>query len=212
MSKLKKALSLLLAAAMVLGMMLVPTGAASTFADEDQITYPEEVAITAGLGLFAGADGKFMPKDTVTRAQMATIIVKMLHGADANADAFKGVSGGFTDTAKFEGGWAEGYINWCASLGIVKGYGDGTFKPGNKVTAAEAVTMILNALKIDAGEGTWPVTVMAKAEEVKFFADLNTKPASDKALSREELAVVSLAGLEYSPEGKTGYMYDGKVF
>ncbi|MBQ9973780.1 MAG: S-layer homology domain-containing protein, partial [Oscillospiraceae bacterium] len=212
MSKIKKVLSLMLAAAMMLSMMLVPTSAASTFKDADQITYTEEVAITAGLGLFAGADGSFMPKDTVTRAQMATIIIKMLHGSDANADGFKGVSGGFTDTAGFEGGWAEGYINWCASLGIVKGYGDGTFKPGNKVTAAEAVTMILNALKIDAGEGTWPVTVMAKAEEVKFFDDLNTKPSSDKALSREELAVVSLAGLEYSPEGKTGYMYDGKVF
>ena len=211
MSNIKKMLSLLLAAAMVLGVMLVPASAAQ-FKDADEITYTEEVTITAGLGLFAGADGKFMPKDTVTRAQMATIIVKMLHGADANADGFKGVKGGFTDTAVFEGGWAEGYINWCASLGIVKGYGDGTFKPGNKVTAAEAVTMILNALKIDAGEGTWPVTVMAKAEEVKFFSDLKTKPASDKALSREELAVVSLAGLEYSPEGKTGYMYDGKVF
>ena len=129
MSKLKKALSMLLAAAMVLGMMLVPTTAAE-FKDADQITYTEEVAITAGLGLFAGADGNFMPKDTVTRAQMATIIIKMLHGADANADTFKGAAGGFTDTAKFEGGWAEGYINWCASLGIVKGYGDGTFKPG----------------------------------------------------------------------------------
>ncbi|MBQ9974841.1 MAG: S-layer homology domain-containing protein [Oscillospiraceae bacterium] len=212
MSKISKVLSLMLAVVMVLGMAIIPTSAATGFKDADQITYSEEVAITAGLGLFAGADGKFMPQDTVTRAQMATIIIKMLHGADANADGFKGVKGGFTDTAGFEGGWAEGYINWCSSLGIVKGYGDGTFKPGNKVTAAEAVTMILNALKIDAGEGTWPVTVMAKAEEVKFFEDLNTKPASDKALSREELAVVSLAGLEYSPEGKTGYMYEGKVF
>ena len=100
MSKLKKVLSLMLAAAMMLGMMLVPASAAQ-FKDADQITYTEEVAITAGLGLFAGADGNFMPKDTVTRAQMATIIVKMLHGADANADAFKGAGGGCSDTASF---------------------------------------------------------------------------------------------------------------
>ena len=168
--------------------------------DQAEIVNKEAVAITAGLGLFAGADGKFMPQGTVTRAQMATIIVKMLNGSDVNADSFKG-TGKFTDTADFEGGWAEGYINWCSTLGVVAGYGDGTFKPGKAVTTAEAVTMILNALKVDAGQGTWPVTVMAKSEEIKLFADLATKPGSDVALTRDQLAVITLNGLTYSPEG-----------
>ena len=195
MRNIKRAFSMALALVMLMGMMLVPSAAAG-FSDQAEIVNKEAVAITAGLGLFAGADGKFMPQGTVTRAQMATIIVKMLNGSDVNADSFKG-TGKFTDTADFEGGWAEGYINWCSTLGVVAGYGDGTFKPGNMVTAAEAATMILNALKVDAGEGEWPHTVMAKAEEVKFFEDLKQKPTSDKAMSREELAVVSLAGLEY---------------
>ena len=105
MSKLRKMLSLVLAAAMVLSMMLVPASAAQ-FKDADQITYTEEVSIAAGLGLFAGADGSFMPKETVTRAQMATIIVKMLHGAEADANSFKKIDGSFTDIRDFEGGWA----------------------------------------------------------------------------------------------------------
>ena len=186
-------------------------GSLNSFSDSAEITYTKAAEITAGLGLFAGADGKFMPKGTVTRAQMATIIVKMLNGADANADTFKG-TGKFNDVAGFEGGWAEGYVNWCSTLGIVSGYGDGTFRPGNQVTAAEAATMILNALKVDAGAGTWPHTVMAKAEELNMFDDLLTKPANDKPLSREELAVMALVGLEYSPEGKQGYEYNGVTY
>ena len=48
MSNIKKVLSLMLAAAMMLGMMLVPTSAAQ-FKDANEITYNEEVAIAAGL-------------------------------------------------------------------------------------------------------------------------------------------------------------------
>lgn len=212
MKNLKRALSLALAMVMLVGMMVIPTSAVSNFADESEITYTEAVEVTSGIGLFAGSDGKFMPQGTVTRAQMATIIVKMLNGSDANADAFKGAAGGFNDTLAFEGGWAEGYINWCASLGVVAGYGDGTFKPGQAVTTAEAVTMILNALKVDAGQGQWPLTVMAKAEELKLFEDMSPKPDTNKALTREELAVIALHGLEYSPEGKSGYTVNGVTY
>ncbi|MBQ3557614.1 MAG: S-layer homology domain-containing protein [Oscillospiraceae bacterium] len=218
MRNLKRAFSLVLALVMVLSVMTIapvaaadetaPATVTSNFTDAAEIKYTEAVAITGGIGLFAGADGKFMPKGTVTRAQMATIIVKMLYGGDVNADSFKG-SGKFIDTAYFEGGWAEGYINWCATLGIVAGYGDGTFKPGNQVTTAEAATMILNALKIDAGEGTWPNTVMAKAEEEDFFEDLKPMPGTNTALTREELAVIALNGLNWTPTDETGWYVSG---
>ena len=216
MRNLKRAFSLVLALVMVLGMItIVPVAAeesttmvTSNFSDAAEIKYTEAVAITGGIGLFAGSDGKFMPKGTVTRAQMATIIVKMLYGGDINADSFKG-NGEFTDTASFEGGWAEGYINWCSTLGIVAGYGDGTFRPGNQVTTAEAATMILNALKIDAGAGTWPTTVMSKASEENFFEDLKPMPGTNTALTREELAVIALNGLNWSSSDETGWYVSG---
>lgn len=207
MKNLKRTLSLALASVMLLGMMVV--GSSAAFIDADEIVNKEAVEITAGLGLFAGnPDGSFNPKGTVTRAQMATVIVKMLYGSDINADQFKGI-GKFSDTAAFEGGWAEGYINLCADQGVVSGYGDGTYKPGNSVTTAEAVTMILNALDVDAGEGTWPLTFMAKAEEMKLFSELAVKPLTHDPLTRDQLAVLVLAGLEYSPSGVTGYRVSG---
>ena len=207
MRNLKRALSLALACVMLLGMMVMGTSA-STFNDADSIVNKEAVEIAAGLGLFAGTDGNFMPTGTVTRAQMATIIVKMLYGSEFNADSYKGMNT-FSDTAAFEGGWAEGYINACVAAKVVGGYGDGTFKPGNPVTTAEALTMIINALKVDAGEGTWPMTVMSKAEEMKLFGELSPKPATNVALTRDALAVICIEGLNYSPAGAKGYTVDG---
>ena len=215
MRNIKRVLSLVLAMVMLLGMVMIPTGAAANFSDSDMIVNKEAVEITSGIGLFAGSDGKFNPKGLVTRAQMATIIVKMLRGSDFNADAFKGAGvNPFPDTAAFEGGWAEGYINACYQLGVVAGYGDGTFKPGNTLTTAEALTMIINALGVDPGPGEWPMTYMAKAEEMKLYGDLASKPATNSPLSRDQLAVIVWEGLKYSPAGTSGYSVtiDGKTF
>ena len=211
MRNLKRALSLALASVMLLGMMVIGTSAAS-FTDADEIVNTEAATITAGLGLFAGSEGKFNPAGTVTRAQMATVIVKMLYGSEINADSYKG-SGKFSDVASFEGGWAEGYINLCANLGIVGGYGDGTFKPGQYLTTAEAVTMLLNALKVDAGEGTWPLTVMAAAEKINLYKDMLTaKPTTNEALTRDQLSVLVWNGLNYSADQKVGYTVNGVTY
>ena len=216
MKKMKRALSLLITAAMLIGMFVVPTGAATNFTDAELIENTEAVQITSGIGLFAGTtDGRFAPKATVTRAQMATIIVKMLRGNEFNADAFKGVGvNPFPDTASFEGGWAEGYINACSQLGVVAGYGDGTFKPGRELTTAEAITMIINALGVDPGPGDWPTNYMAKAEAMKLYGDLEVRPATNDPLNRDQLAVIVWEGMKYSPAGNNGYSatIDGKVF
>lgn len=211
MRNLKRALSLALASVMLLGMMVIGTSAA-TFTDADEIVNTEAATITAGLGLFAGSEGKFNPTGTVTRAQMATVIVKMLYGSEINANSYKG-SGAFSDVASFEGGWAEGYINLCANLGIVGGYGDGTFKPGKELTTAEAVTMLLNALKVDAGEGTWPMTVMAAAEKIELYEDMLTaKPTTNEALTRDQLSVLVWNALNYSEDETVGYEVNGVTY
>ncbi len=212
MRNLKRALSLALASVMLLGMMVV--GSSAAFADADEIVNKEAVEITAGLGLFAGSDGKFNPTGTVTRAQMAAVIAKMFYGSDLNADTYKG-GNKFSDTAAFEGGWAEGYVNLGVEKGWFKGYGDGTFGPGNAVTTAEAVTMLINLLKVDAGEGTWPMTVMAAAEEIDLFdldIELKPAPATNVALTRDQLAVMVWNALNYSAEGKNVYMVGDKKF
>lgn len=207
MRNIKRILAMSLATVMLCASMVV--GSAASFNDADKIVNTEAVTVTTGLGIFAGTtDGNFNPTGTTTRAQMAAVIVKMLYGSDINADQFKGASK-FSDVADFEGGWAEGYINLCSNLGVIAGYPDGTFKPGAAVTTAEATTMIINALKVDAGNGTWPLTVMAKAEEMKLFAELAVKPLTNDALTRDALASVVFEAIQYSPSKTTGYSIPG---
>ena len=66
----------------------------------------------------------------------------------------------FSDIA---GHWAEASIKQAAMAGFVKGYQDGTFKPGTKVTRAEFAVMLVNALKLNA-EGSSELSFTDKAK------------------------------------------------
>ena len=80
-------------------------------------------------------DGSFQPNKTITRAEFATIISKF--------NQIEG-SSNFTDVASSH--WAAGYIGSAASQGWITGYSDGTYRPNNDITRAEAVTAINNML------------------------------------------------------------------
>ena len=207
----KRAICFLLSLVMAIGLLSVCAGAEEStelvacgpvgFKDADSIGYRRAVAITAGLGLFSGtADGNFDPQGKVNRAQMAAVTVKLLKGSDYKADDGRGYCEVFPDVADFESGWAMGYVCACRELGVIAGYPDGTFRPAQEVTAAEALTMLLNALQIDAGAGNWPETVMAKADKLQLCDALKTKPEANTVLNREELAAVVSAGVQYKPD------------
>ena len=82
-------------------------------------------------------DGNFRPEDGLTRAEFSAIVLRAsgLKVSEEKAD--------FSDT---DGHWAEAIIRTLAENGIVKGYEDGTFKPQQEVTRAEAVAMVLRSI------------------------------------------------------------------
>ena len=53
----------------------------------------------------------------------------------------------FTDLGNYP--WAESYINALASAGIVNGYNDNTFRPGDNVKRADFIIMLLRAMGVD---------------------------------------------------------------
>lgn len=77
-------------------------------------------------------DGSFAPSRIITRAEFATIASRL----DKMGD---NVSHGFTDIS---GHWAEAYIADAVAKGWIAGYEDGTFRPEQNITRAEAMTII----------------------------------------------------------------------
>ena len=205
MRNLKRALSLALAFVMVMSLMIVGTSA-KTFTDAEDISNVEAVTIVDGLSVMNGyPDGSFKPEGIVTRAEMAVVISKMLYGPNFNPANFVGAEA-FTDTPA----WAEGYINLCASLGIIAGRGNGIFDPDATVTTSEASAMFLRALgylQTEAEFGSdWQLAVTSKATNLGLYGDLEL--SINAGLSRENVAVMAFntlfaprfAGFQWSHE------------
>lgn len=105
----------------------------------DDKWYEKYVNFTAKRGYFSGYENSlFKPEEPITRAEFAVILVKYL-GIKTTSQ-----SSGFDDVT--ENHFASGYIRYLSNLNIISGYADGTFKPDNTITRAEAVTMMNNAL------------------------------------------------------------------
>ena len=169
MRNLKRTLSLALAAVMLMGMMVVGAGAASSdFTDADEIKNVEAVDVMVALGILEGGDkGDFQPNSILTREQAAKIICYMLLGEEA-AEKLATSGAVFTDVAADR--WSAPFIGYCVNLGILAGDGNGHFFPEGKLTGAAFAKMLLVALgydpKIENYTGnSWTINVAADAIE-----------------------------------------------
>ncbi|BDG62176.1 S-layer homology domain-containing protein [Caldinitratiruptor microaerophilus] len=160
--RLKKLLVALSTAALVLG--TVATASAATFPDVGGTKYADASARLAALNILAGfPDGTFRPNEPVTRAQMAAIAVRAL-GLES-ASQYAKMDTKFNDVSGAH--WAAGYINVAVDQGLLKGYPDGSFKPENQVTYAEALAILVRALGYEpAVKGLWPTNYIVKASEL----------------------------------------------
>ena len=190
MRNLKRALSLALAAVMVLGMMVVGASAASydDFSDKDEIVNKEAVSVLVELGVIAGKDdGTYDPTGIITRAEMAKLICTVLNGGkDPNLGNV--VTYTYADTV---GHWAAPYIEYCTQLGIVAGDGTGNFNPNATVTGSEAAKMLLVATgynaKIEGYVGAnWEVTTNVRANMIGLYDGLTLNPS--EGLTRDAAA------------------------
>ena len=210
MRNLKRALSLILAAAMLIGMMVVGAGAVSynDFPDRDEIVNKDAVSMLTTLGIIEGTDqGTYNPTGDVDRAQMAKMISVALTNNENCDTLYQNVDSGLTDIAA---NWARGYINYCYTLGIIAGRGNNTFDPSANVTGVEAAKMLLAALGYDAEiEGLvgtdWALNTAALAQNLGIFRNF-TKDVSEP-LNRDDAALLIYNALdvELIQEYRNGY-------
>lgn len=111
------------------------------FEDTENHWGKDAIATAAAYGIVGGYDDTtFGPEDDITREQMALMIVRAAKLDTATT------SKSFADGTAISS-WATDAVNTAFENGIISGYPDNTFKPQGNAKRAEAVTVIVNALK-----------------------------------------------------------------
>lgn len=78
-------------------------------------------------------NGKFLPNNSITRAEAIKIIANSYAGSLGNSSGMP-----FNDIS---GHWAQKEIIWAYNMGIVNGTGNGKFSPDNKITRQDFAVM-----------------------------------------------------------------------
>jgi hypothetical protein len=154
-----------------------------------------QINTLATLKIFGGyPDGKFKPNNKITRAELASLLVRALgfEVPDVKEDQFSDLK------AKH---WAAKYVKVAVERGIILGYRDNTFKPNKNLTRTEALLMISRFAGIvpvellkekpfpDVPTTHWAAKNIQAAKNEGILAFLADKPFEpNKTLTRAEAA------------------------
>ena len=169
------------------------------FTDIDGHWAREIILKLAEMGIVSGyPDGTIRPDASITRAEMAVIVVHAAGLKPAEKINLK-----FDDSAQIPE-WAAGFIQTAVENNIIVGYEDNTFRAARELSREEMVVLILKAFDIavekgleppaflDAEDiGSWSIDYIAKSVElsiVKGYPDNTFKPKKD--VTRAEAFVV----------------------
>lgn len=120
----------------------VRDGAFTTYNSYSDVAYGKwynnPISTMSALGIITGyPDGTFKPNKPITRAEFAAIAARF-------DETQSGKSATFSDVI---GHWAAKEIGIAYYNDWIKGYPDGTFKPDQNITRAEAMTLINRVLE-----------------------------------------------------------------
>ena len=97
--------------------------------------YKDAVQYVYAGGLMTGVSAnEFAPDATTTRGMIVSMLAR-LEGVESANDA------GFADV---EDEWYATAVNWAASVGVVNGYEDNTFRPNNAITREQLAAILMN--------------------------------------------------------------------
>ncbi|WP_130862876.1 S-layer homology domain-containing protein [Bacilliculturomica massiliensis] len=173
----RKVLSFVLVLSLVLGSFGMAFAAETTtpvkktLTDIDGLACEDAVRVLTSLDVVSGyEDGTYKPEQTVTRAEMASLIIKALGLKQTDAVPK------FADSKTH---WAKGYIAYANTLGIISGRSETVFDPDATVTYDEATTMLIKALGYtdEALNGTYPASFVSRAKVLGILDGIQTGTA-----------------------------------
>lgn len=119
-------------------------------------------------------DGTYRPDNTITRAEVATILSMLDDNYDEN-ERYESASADVNPDA-----WYANYVNFASSRGYMSGYEDSTYRPDNTITRAEFASMVSRYIGIDPIDGE------------NRFADIDSVPwCSQQINALSEAGIVS---------------------
>ena len=186
-----------------LGVDLIETTFQSNFRDIRKHWGENYIKILECLKIVSGREeGLFVPDGALNRAEMTKIAVEAL-----NIPMTTVTQKPFTDVSV--NAWHAPYIKAAYDAGIIQGYDDGLFRPGQDVTRAEALKILLEATQIelvstkralvfsDVGLEDWFLPYISTAKDLGFvsgYEDKSFRPNS--SISRAEMSKIVVKVLE----------------
>jgi hypothetical protein len=148
---------------------------------------------------------RIVPRLLLTLGLLLTMLVSSMPQQAQAADGklFSDVSTSY---------WARDTIAWGVQSGLVKGYADGSFKPGKTVTEAEFLAMLIRSYEPNVTAGSkanWAAPYYARAKALNYpvqsYTNLSTRNAT---ISRARVAeLVSAAdGVNFSGDNAIRYL------
>lgn len=158
------------------------------FVDIGDSNFKKEILSLTARGIFSvNAEKKFNPKNNMTRAEMATVLVKTFDlKPQGNVE--------FTD---MKGHWANEYVKILAGNNITSGTGDGNFNPNGIVTREQFSMFLYRTIM--------KVTDMQNDESVGWVKEKENWYYYNKDGSKQT-DNITLDGIEYS------FFKDGRLF
>ncbi len=115
------------------------SGSTNKFSDvTDNAWYMPYICAVSEMGYINGADGLYRPDDTLTRQEIAVVLMNISKGRGMEKTSH---SMNFTDSNKCSA-WAKEAIDFVSSLGLMNGVGDNNFDPTGYVTRAQAAVIL----------------------------------------------------------------------
>lgn len=203
----KRGLSLVLSLSLAFSLMAVGASA-EEFADMPNGWSRNAVASAVENGLLRGNDGKLDPTGLLTRAQLATVIVRAF-GATAEADL-----SGFTDVKA--DGWYYSALAKAKGMGVMNGTSSTTMSPDRPISRQEVFVILARALKLADGKaetlnaykdaesvGAWAVGGTAAMVSAGYVSGSNGYLLPTDNITREQFAqiIYNIFGTYYQAAG-----------
>ena len=210
----RRILGMILVLTMMFSLIVAPNAtsvSADDYYDVADLDCELAVDVVSALGIMGGyTDGSFLPYNTITKAEMAAVAVK-LAGLDASGEDAPDDMDLFNDMYDYDG-WASGVVAVAKSAGIARADSEGNFNPDMSASYEDAVQMVVSAIGYGhqaMNRGGKPADYVYVAKRLGITKKLSTSMGNN--ITRGDVALLVYAALTVDLMQPVSYAGSGTI-